>query len=67
MTAPDINDLLIRLDGGISCLRRVAECMENSVDADVLNFLADHMAADVGVVQEWFDVAAKDSGPRAVT
>ncbi len=74
MTLPDPDDLeepLRRLRGAVQVLIRMADGRgNNSTDTDALNFLADHMAADVRAVQEWYEAAheaAKGSVPRAVS
>ncbi len=79
MSAPNhyaLEEPLRRLRGMARILMRTADGFGNSEDGEALNFLADAMAKDVGVVTEWFHEAhaavqahhaAKGSGPRAVS
>ncbi len=73
MTSYDFSTLeeaLSQLQGGVQCLMRMGDGMQDSRDGAALNFVADAMLKDVDVAQEWFRAAhtvARLSGPRAVS
>lgn len=77
MSAPDLDGLetpLIKIDGGISCLRKVAEGMgPRSEDAALLHWVANNLERDLEDAHKWFDeahrahVEAKGAGPVVVT
>ena len=66
MSAPDLDDLLLRLANAAACCRLMARSMEQEEDNAALYFLAFGLDQIRDDASELFD-AAKANGPVAVT